>query len=127
MSRDKRVTAGLLSSFQTSSAIHERYICVGVVLVLERATLLYGLKRRAFDRRLLMLPSAHGGWEFFSSFAKLCVFGLNTNWDLDHLYICKRLALDPRNENEMDVLSTSGTFHINGPDGEPESGGKKGF
>lgn len=67
-------------------------------------TLLAGVNGRAFDRRLLILPSANVRREFVSFFAKLCIFGLNADGELDHLYICKRLALDPRNDNELDVF-----------------------
>lgn len=53
---------------------------------------------------MLILPSANVRWEFVSFFAKLCIFGLNTDGELDNLYICKCLALDRRNESELDVF-----------------------
>lgn len=55
------------------------------VLRLSAATFKDGVNRRAFERPLLILPSANERWEFVSFFPKLCIFSLNTDGELDYL------------------------------------------
>lgn len=82
-------------------AVHERCICISVTSVKAVTSDLNG----PFERKsLIMLPSANVRWGFVSFFTKLCIFSLKTDGELDHLYICKRLALDPRNDNESAVF-----------------------
>lgn len=83
-------------------AVHERYICIGVTSVNAVTSDLNGpFDQKRFLRRLFLLPSANVRWGFVSFFPKLCIFSLNPDGELDHLYICKRLALDPRNESDV--------------------------